>query len=247
MSPSSPACPSVSAGSVPSSSSTSSSSHGARIYSNIEGKKKRKEKQTLHSEKVRYWTAPTVYTGDVYQLLSKEEILKCVTWTDIYGEVTLPDSSESRNACPWRVSLLAVKAARAFLSNRNCEKSNKKGTGRTSNQNKGYCSSRNILYHNRTVTTTWWHMCIRSKLKPHTINQDCSPWNWNWLWGYKSKTESRYGIDHYYTWKLFNSVQIQQSLVTRSKKVHMLYKWLVHKMRYFEVIKITYKKHFTDH
>lgn len=86
-----------------------------------------------------------------------------VTWRDIYGEVTLPDSNESRNACPWGVSkAVAVKAARAFLSNRCCEKLNKKGTGRTSNQNKGYCSPRKILVFSLPHQNSYhhWIACV---------------------------------------------------------------------------------------
>lgn len=69
-------------------------------------------------------------------------------------------SNESRNACTWGVSeAFAVKVTRTFLTNKPCEKLNKKVTGRASNKNKVYCSSRKIffffffLYHTRTVTT----------------------------------------------------------------------------------------------
>jgi len=61
--------------------------------------------------------------------------------------MTLPDSNESRNARPWGVSKAsAVKADRAFLSNRPCEKFNRRRTGRPSNQTKVYCSSRKIIF-----------------------------------------------------------------------------------------------------
>lgn len=58
----------------------------------------------------------------------------------------LPDSNKSRNVLQWGASkAFALKAARAFLSNKPCAKLNKKEAGRTSDQNEVYCSSRKVI------------------------------------------------------------------------------------------------------
>lgn len=75
------------------------------------------------------------------------------------------NSNESRNACTWGVSkAFAVKVTRTFLSNRPCEKL-KKVTGRASNKNKVYCSSRKIIFFFTTPEQLppFYSICVLGK------------------------------------------------------------------------------------
>lgn len=117
-------------------------------------------------------------------------------------------------------------SSRGFFEQQALWRIKQEGDFWTPNQNKVYSSSRKIIF-SLPHQNTYHHFIAyvyEAKIETLRCTTTVHLENETGFWGCKSETMSSSRMDHYYIWKLFKPVQLQQSLIKRSKKPDMLYK-----------------------
>lgn len=169
VSPSSPACPSVSAGSVPSSSSTSLSSHGARIYSNIE----RKEKKIYTMKRV-YSKLHCLFIVDIFIDYCQNKKFWSVSAGSTYTVKWYFQTPRNQGVpAPWDSLLIFSIGSRQDFSKELalCKIQQERHWEAIKTEQFKVFLAFFFLFQSRRVTIPLLHMCIRWRLKSHNVSQ----------------------------------------------------------------------------